>query len=373
MRKFIIAGALLVACCGIAWAVADTTVTITDPSGKPIPEGTVTLTRPDKKPAPQPKTATTNQSGQVTVSHDEKDKNDNALIIITVTTKDGKRYTRQLTLKTLLGGGMIGLNSQVRTPSQQTSRSAPRTSSTPATPPTAPGYEISTQLASSPWSISLSGGPAWTRYSGHYTSTGIQAADNHKSRATGGELCGGVNGYWPIGGPSWQYGGGVTYCQDFTGKTTVEDIIRHGLTGRVTGTIDPGPRVELYVGAHYEVPEGYLYMRVGPNFAYNKLTITSDQVPGGGRLETASNDFWATGLGLQGGYAWRVCGNCFFGLPVSANVGGKFAWYPGSHSVDVTSSVFGFRETVSVNHVTQYAANFGLSVPLNLMRRNIVP
>ena len=350
-----------------ALAVVDTTITITDKGGKPIPEGSVTLTREDKKPAPRPKTRTTDKTGKITLTHDENDKNDKSVVIVTVR-KAGETLTTRTTMQDLLTGGTLVVESRETSQQQETRptvtrRTVPARTTAERTMPTyeaAPAYH-------NPFSISLSGGPSWTQYSSKYSSTGVQAPFSGDAHATGGDLCGGVNGYWPIPGTVFEYGGGVNVCGDLTGKTTLFDIVRHGLTGHVTATIDPGARVEPYLGVHVAFADPNKtqgYLRMGPVFAYNKLTITSNQVPGGGVLEFASDTYWATGFGLQSGLSWPLCSNCVFGLPLSGAIGGKFAWYPGSNSVDVRSSIFGFTETATVDHVTQYSVIGTLSVPL---------
>jgi hypothetical protein len=366
MRKvlFVVlaAGALL--CSGSAWAVVDTTITITDKSGKPIPEGTVTLTREDKKPAPKPKTPKTDETGKITVTHDEqKDKGDDKGIVIVTVHKNHETLTARTTLEDLFKGGTIIVERSA--PARTTERTSPARPAVTEKPLTSPAYI----MVASPYTISVSGGANWTHFSSKYSSTGVQAAASGSSHATASEACAGINGYWPIASGPIEYGGGINLCEDFTGTTTLFDIVRHGLTGHVIATIDPGPRIELYAGVHYAGPaQTQFYMRIGPDFAYNKLSVTSNQVPGGGVFETASNSFWATGLGLQAGASHPVCTDCFFGLPVSASIGGKFAWYPGSHSVAV-NSVLDFTETATVDHVTQYSLVGALSVPFGAPSR----
>jgi 5-hydroxyisourate hydrolase-like protein (transthyretin family) len=362
MHKLVLAIATVVLCCGAAWAITDATVTITDKSGQPLDGATVSITRVDKKPAPRPKTPKTDQDGKIAVTYDEKDKDDKGILIITVTTKGGATLVVRTAQNALLTRGTVVVETRPTTARPHTAE--PRQTTQPQ-PNIVSGYET-LPLMRSPFSFSLSGGPTWTRYSSKYSGTGNQALFDNTSNATGGELCGGANAYWPIGGGGkFEYGGGVNYCQDFTGQTTLFDIVRHGLTGHVTATAEPGPRFEPYIGFHYQTtPASHIFMRVGPLFAWNRLTINSNQVPGGGQFESASDTFWSVGLGLQGGIAWPLCPNCFFGLPLSGSLGGKFAWYPGSHSVDVRSRVFGFTETATLDHSTQFNVFGSLSVPL---------
>jgi hypothetical protein len=377
MRKFAVAMAVLAAWCSTAWAVVDTTITVTDKSGKPLAEASVSLTRVDKKPAPQPKTAKTDREGKITVTHDEKDKNDKAALIVGVKTKEGATFTTRTTVGATLTNTTVAVEQGARTAQPRRDELAQRRPTETSQQPR-PQVSLGTTYPtlSNPFSISLSGGPSWSRYSSTYRSNGVQAPFDASAHANGGDLCGGVNGYWPIPGTIFEYGGGVNVCGDFTGTTTLFDIIRHGLTGHVTATIDPGARVEPYIGVHAvfsDPAKTQAYLRMGPVFAHNKLTIDSNQVPGGGKFESASDSYWATGFGLQTGLSWPLCSNCIFGLPLSGGIGGKFAWYPGSHSVSVQSSVFGFTETATVDHVRQYAVIGTLSVPFGMIQRNFVP
>jgi hypothetical protein len=128
MRKFtlVIAALGALAWSSTAWAITGTTITVTNKQGQPLPGAEVSLQRVDKRPAPKPETAKTNDKGEVTLSHEEKDKDDNASIIVIITTKDGKRQTIRTTLKNVLTSGKITVSSsdaetprKPRTPSTQ--------------------------------------------------------------------------------------------------------------------------------------------------------------------------------------------------------------------------------------------------------------
>lgn len=210
-------------------------------------------------------------------------------------------------------------------------------------------------------------------YSSSYRSTGAQAPLDASSNHTGALICGGVNGYWPMGGvmPSGYvgtYGGGINICGVGGGKSELFRYIVHPAGGAFTGTVDPGPRIEVYIGTHWDAfgpgrSNPYLFMRVGPVFAQNKISVTSDQVGAGGRLESASSSSWTTGAGLELGISSPLCGNCAWGNPVRWSFSGKGYWFGSGPSVSVTSAAFGFTEKANIRRSSEYSLNFGLSVP----------
>ena len=105
MRKLICALAVFGALAfpGTALAVVqETTVTITD-HGEPLPNATITINRlSEKEPPPATKTEKTDDSGKIVLEHQDKDKTSDRPIEVTVTTKEGKTFTRRVVLKELL-------------------------------------------------------------------------------------------------------------------------------------------------------------------------------------------------------------------------------------------------------------------------------
>ena len=205
-----------------------------------------------------------------------------------------------------------------------------------------------------------------------YRSTGAQAPLDASSSHTGALICGGVNGYWPMPGlmPSGYngtYGGGINICGVAGGKSELFRYIVHPAGGAFTATVDPGLRIEAYVGLHWDAfgPERtnpYLFMRVGPVFAENKVSVTSDQTGAGGRLESASRSDWNVGAGVELGIASPLCDKCAFGNPLRWSVSGKGYWFGAGPSVSVTSSTFGFTETARISRSSEYSINLGLNM-----------
>src|SRR5262245_59368635 len=82
--------------------VQETTVIITD-HGQPLPNATITLNRPgENEPLPETKTEKTDDSGKIVLEHQDKDKTSDRPVEVTVTTKEGKTFTRRLVLRELL-------------------------------------------------------------------------------------------------------------------------------------------------------------------------------------------------------------------------------------------------------------------------------
>src|SRR5207302_9014024 len=115
---------------GAAWAITDTTITVTDKQGQPLKEAKVSLDRVEKtqktgktektektepKQAPRPKTPATNDKGELTITHEDGDKTSDDRIIVTVITKEGKTLRVRTTFRGLLSGGkLVVIESSVR-------------------------------------------------------------------------------------------------------------------------------------------------------------------------------------------------------------------------------------------------------------------
>jgi endosialidase-like protein len=150
MRKVMFAVAALGALVwsSAVWAVVDTTVTITNKQGEPLRNATISAQRLDKKKAPELKTQTTdtsgkrtaqtNDKGEVILTHEEKDKDDDAPFIITARTKEGTTLRTRTTLREALTSGKVALTEPpARTPEQPSMTQPRRTPTAPrtATPP----------------------------------------------------------------------------------------------------------------------------------------------------------------------------------------------------------------------------------------------
>lgn len=229
---------------------------------------------------------------------------------------------------------------------------------------------------SGPFALSVGIGPIWGNYKGSYSSTGGQAPGSGSDDGDGAAFQGGFTAYWPIGNnPNGiKVGGGLNIAGQTTGKVNTFHLLRHGATGYVDGFVDPGARFEAFVGVHIPVPQDarqpvqidYVLFRMGPVFARNEFSITSNQVPGGGVFEQASVSHWSTGFSVSGGLAFNVCKGCFAGAPLTGTIIGKGAWFNQSHSVAVTSSTFGFVETATFDGFSEYSVLFGLSAPIGV-------
>jgi hypothetical protein len=127
-------------------------------------------------------------------------------------------------------------------------------------------------------------------------------------------------------------------------------------------TVDPGARLEPFLGAHVQFNSTHLIMRVGPVFADNSLAIMSNQTGAGGNLEAASKSVWATGAGTTLGLSWAACSNCALGRQLNVGVYWKTEWFRGSQSINVASSRFGFVETGSIERASNQSLTGNLSV-----------
>jgi hypothetical protein len=211
------------------------------------------------------------------------------------------------------------------------------------------------------YSLTAGAGGTWTNYLATYNSTGTQLGNRTGSNTTGAALCGGFTAYYPISS-TIDYGGGFNACADTTGKTTLFNILRHPGGGAVMMTVDPGARLEPFLGAHVQFNSTHLIMRVGPVFADNSLAIMSNQTGAGGNLEAASKSVWATGAGTTLGLSWAACSNCALGRQLNVGVYWKTEWFRGSQSINVASSRFGFVETGSIERASNQSLTGNLSV-----------
>jgi hypothetical protein len=225
----------------------------------------------------------------------------------------------------------------------------------------------------SPYAWTFSSGPDFAHYSSSYRSTGTQAPRDATSNHTDALLCGGANGYWPLGARTdWNvaYGGGVNYCYAAAGKNDLYNFSIHPANGLVTATVEPRSRIEVFSGFHFapagpEATNPFFFMRVGPVFADNKISIRSDQTGGGGTVVTASSSKWNTGLMVELGYATQpLCGSCMFGNSVRLTMSGKAYWFGSGPSVTAHSSTFGFDETSKIESSRELSLSFGLSSPI---------
>jgi len=228
-------------------------------------------------------------------------------------------------------------------------------------------------VGGSPYSLTFAVGPSFTHYTSSYRSTGSQPSLDATSNHTNTSICGGLNGYWPMTGVmpmgyNGTYGGGINICGVAGGKSELFRHVVHPDNGAVTASVDPGPRVEFFIGAHWDAfgPERsnpFIFMRTGPVFASNRLSITSDQTGAkGGQFESASRSSVTTGLMLELGLSSPLCGDCAFGKPLRWSVSGKGYWFGSGGSVSVDSAAFGFKETARIGSSHEYSTNIGLGM-----------
>lgn len=106
----------------------------------------------------------------------------------------------------------------------------------------------------------------------------------------------------------------------------------------------------------------HIYAGGGPSFVRTKITMTSNQAPGGGVFqslsETKTDTAWSFVLGAQ----TAACRTCIFGKPLMLGVEGQWTWMP-SRTVSITSSTFGFTETGRVDNRSSARVMFTASVP----------
>lgn len=105
-----------------------------------------------------------------------------------------------------------------------------------------------------------------------------------------------------------------------------------------------------------------VYLGGGPSFVRTKISMTSNQVPGGGVFESVSQTKTDTAWSFVLGAQTAVCRACIFGKPLMAGLEGQWTWLP-SRSVTLTSSTFGFTETGRVDGRSSARMMFTLSVP----------
>ena len=358
---FAIAAISAFAWAGTAWAiVGETTVTLNNTQGEPIPGAKISLTRVDKKPAPRPKTQTTNPKGEVTLTHEEEDKKSKALVIFTVTTKDGKTETIRTTLEDVLTSGKLTLTGRVaETPrSEHVARPISRANNTSA-------GKISSiaPITDDTYALGVITEMGWAHHSSSYGSTGMQLPAGFGSNSAGFEVCGqGKVKLWEL--QAAQVFVGLNGCYDTAGTSTLFSYKVHpGPNGFVTATVDPGASIEPFVEWRQRMGIGYMWASGGLIEKHFDLDMTSNQTGAGGKIESASSSFWNPGAMLRAGYSTAWCTNCIFGQPLIGSLGGNIAWFPSSHSVSVTSSAFGFTENAALNHSTEYSADLKLTVP----------
>ena len=215
-----------------------------------------------------------------------------------------------------------------------------------------------------------------------YDSTGGQAPFSGDFSQGHPQLCGGAT-LWPgfVVGPA-RVGLDVNVCSGnntFGGDTTLFRILRHGATGDVDLRASSNVIIDLLFKG--EVPVGpannfFFSTGIGPTFRQLDLTITSNQVPGGGTLVSNSTSIWQTGLAVGGGLSTFVCPDCIAGNPLKVGIDGRVRFFP-SQSVSVPSAVFPFTETGSTGRTTDYSAMVTFGVPLTMsdirVKRDIVP
>ena len=183
MRQFTLVIAALAALVwsGAAWAITDTTITVTDQQGQPLDEAKIKLERVEKtqktdktektepKQAPRPKTPATNDKGEVTITHEDDDKTSDDRVIVIVTTKEGKTLRIRTTLKELLSGGKLVVSER----SAQTPQTA-RTSEPSAT--------RKPQRSSDSSSDTRSATESYYRYlSQYYSQSSDRSSDSYRS------------------------------------------------------------------------------------------------------------------------------------------------------------------------------------------------
>jgi hypothetical protein len=233
-------------------------------------------------------------------------------------------------------------------------------------------YAAGNLATSGPFALSASIGPIFSRFNASYSSNGNQEPGSFSANSTGISICGGPTVYYPIANTRFQYGGGLNFCGETTGSVTLFQTPRHPNNGHVTAEVDPGVRVEPFIGVHIDLTGGpgaaspfdHAMFRAGPVFAHNKLSATSDQTGAGGQFESASTSDWITGFGLTGGLSSKLCPNCLWGRPLSLNLLAKVVWFRDSQSVVVHSSQFNFDETITLDSSTQISVLLNLSTPL---------
>lgn len=237
----------------------------------------------------------------------------------------------------------------------------------PCPPQTASNYTGPSM--SSPYAFALTSGGTIFNISSSYRSTGAQAPRDFSSTASRATLCGEFSMYWPLAGNmmyNGSYGGGVNLCGNFGDSSTLYDPIIHPGGGVVRASVTPGARFELYAGVHWDAfgpgrTNPFIYMRVGPVVAENKLSISSDQTGAGGRLETADQVNWTVGGMLELGLSSPLCNDCLNGKALRWSISAKYNWLPGSQSVSVRSSTFGFTEEALIRSENDLSLKMGLS------------
>jgi hypothetical protein len=298
----------------------------------------------------------------------------------------------------------------------------PRTSAPPpatVTPPAGPqrpvGLPQTPGFVVEPWvAITVRFNDA----EGAYSSDGGQAPGAGKGDKTQSNVCGGAEFRMPLfafaevaemtGVTSFMLGtteAGLRFgaCELGSGAKVVFSEIRHGADGAVTLTererteimllfmlqqyfyIDVagmfGSRQEASRGGQYAAADlaqapglrarnwwpFAVYFGVGPSFVRTTIGMTSNQVPGGGVFESASQRRWDTGVSFVVGGKTALCRDCALGNPVMFGIEGQWTRLP-ARNIAVTSSAFGFTESGRVSGRTASRVTFKVSVPFGLGR-----
>lgn len=253
---------------------------------------------------------------------------------------------------------------------------------------------------------------------GAYSSDGGQAPGTGKGDKTQGNVCGGAEFRMPFfdfaaiaGMQGIEYlAVGTTeaglrfgYCELGSGEKVAFSEIRHGADGAVTLTererteimllfmvqqnlyIDVarlfgqdriGSRDGQYAAADLAQAPGMrarnwwpfaVYFGVGPSFVRTTISMTSNQAPGGGVFEAASQRRWDTGVSFVVGGKTALCRDCAFGSPVMFGIEGQWTRLP-ARNIAVTSSTFGFTESGRVSGRSVSRLTFKVSVPFGIGR-----
>lgn len=253
---------------------------------------------------------------------------------------------------------------------------------------------------------------------GEYSSDGGQAPGAGKGDKTQGNFCGGAEFRMRLfdlaniaamqGVESFMLGAteaGLRFgvCELGSGEKVAFSEIRHGADGAVTlsererteimllfmlqqyfyidvasmfGQNQSGSRGDQYAAADLAQAPGMrarnwwpfaVYFGVGPSFVRTTISMTSNQVPGGGVFEAASQRRWDTGVSFVVGGKTALCRDCAFGSPVMFGIEGQWTHLP-ARNVAVTSSTFGFTESGRVSGRTASRLTFKVSVPFGIGR-----
>jgi len=206
-----------------------------------------------------------------------------------------------------------------------------------------------------------------------YRSTGAQAPFDGSASGGNVQVCGGATVWLPVSGAgAVKIGVDAQACSGpstFGGSDdTLFRVLRHGATGDVDLRARSNVTFDvLFKGEVPVAPNWFVSAGVGPTFRQLDLTITSNQVPGGGTLVSNSQSVWQTGVAVSGGISTFVCPDCIGGNPLKAGVEGRARFFS-SQSVSVPSAAFAFTETGSTGSTTDYSVMLNFGVPINVGR-----